>query len=455
MFVGRKKESRYLEENYAKEASCVLVVYGHRGVGKTSLLLRFAKEKPLHYFCARPCSGQEQILLWKKELQREGAVAAGDAEGSGFDSVFDCLTDEGGKKKLLVIDEFQYLIRYAEDFMPSLLRYVQESSTPVMVVLLSSSVSFVETDFVPRIGPLAASISGFYKLGELGFMDCVNFFQKYSTRQCMEAYSILGGLPAYWAAFSPDKNVGENIRDAILAPSGVLHDEGERMVSSELRELNVYSTILNCLAGGMNKLNDLHVHSGFSRAKISVYLKNLMERELVEKLFPYDNASNANAKKGVYRVTLRFLEFYFRFIFENKSALEQMDSAEFYKLYVAPHLPAFHQSNFRKVCGEYLDILNHNNMLPIKASRSGEWVGKSGTIDIVMQDEDWESILAFCDWQSELIGLSALERDLKIAEEARLHPDHVYLFATGSFSDELKAFAEQNKSVKLIDIDTL
>ena len=48
-----------------------------------------------------------------------------------------------------------------------------------------------------------------------------------------------------------------------------------------------------------------------------------------------------------------------------------------------------------------------------------------------------------------------LNECMATAQEARLSPDHLYIFAAGSFSDELKAFAADNSFIKLVDIDTL
>ena len=45
----------------------------------------------------------------------------------------------------------------------------------------------------------------------------------------------------------------------------------------------------------------MYAHTGFSRAKISVYLKNLMELELVEKVLP-----------GTYAVSYTHLDVYKR-----------------------------------------------------------------------------------------------------------------------------------------------
>lgn len=78
-----------------------------------------------------------------------------------------------------------------------------------------------------------------------------------------------------------------------------------KWLSEELRETAVYDTILATLADGRHgKLNDMYAHTGFSRAKISVYLKNLMELELVEKVLP-----------GTYEICNAFVRFYFCFLF--------------------------------------------------------------------------------------------------------------------------------------------
>ena len=449
MFVGRKRELAYLEDLYNRDQSNILCMYGHKGVGKTSLMLSFAKEKNYIYMLSRACTEEQMLYMLGMEY---GVEYVGSRPT--FTELFEKLSFTGNGKKILIIDEFQNIVKYSESFMPELVRFVENQAGGMLVILCSSSISFVENTLVSKIGPIAQRLSGFFKINALSFADCVKYFDGYDTLSCMEVYSLLGGMPAYWSKFSDKLSVEENIKQCLLDENAPLRHEGLSIITEELREINVYSTILYYLANDFNKLNDLHVNTGFSRAKISVYIKNLMEREIVEKVFSFDNASSINAKKGVYRIKSPYLHFYFKFIFKNESLLTVMGADEFYKTVVVPELDGFYEEHFKAVCTEFLTLLNQMGQLPIKAVRIGEWVGKKGNIDVVMQDDE-DSIVAFCNWKNPEITMSDYKRYLGIASDARIHADYVVILAKGTFSQELSQFADNLDNIMLIDANTL
>ena len=53
MFVGREEELDLLERLYRKKGFQMVVLYGRRRVGKTTLLDEFSKGKPTLYFTAQ------------------------------------------------------------------------------------------------------------------------------------------------------------------------------------------------------------------------------------------------------------------------------------------------------------------------------------------------------------------------------------------------------------------
>lgn len=116
-----------------------------------------------------------------------------------------------------------------------------------------------------------------------------------------------------------------------------------KWLSEESRETAVYDTILATLADGRHgKLNDMYAHTGFSRAKISVYLKNLMELELVEKVLP-----------GTYEICNAFVRFYFCFLFPHQTS-ERTEGSTFYEKYIREEYNDFQLLTYRRICQEVL-----------------------------------------------------------------------------------------------------
>lgn len=51
-FVNRKRELEFLERAYSSDRAEFIVIYGRRRIGKTELLLHFARDRPHVYFLA-------------------------------------------------------------------------------------------------------------------------------------------------------------------------------------------------------------------------------------------------------------------------------------------------------------------------------------------------------------------------------------------------------------------
>ena len=113
------------------------------------------------------------------------------------------------------------------------------------------------------------------KINDLSFLEVVRMFPSYQVSECIKVYGILGGVAGYLKQWYPSVSLKQNICRLVLSPDGYLFQKAEQRISSELRELSVYNTILAAIAAGNHKLNELYHVTGFSRAKISVYMKNL------------------------------------------------------------------------------------------------------------------------------------------------------------------------------------
>lgn len=453
MLLGRISELKYLNNYFDREGSQILVVYGQKYIGKTALVKEFMKDKLGYYYYAKACSEREQVYQWANQLQRDGYEID---PFPSFHDIFAKITRHSSGKKVLVIDEFQNIVRASDQFMKELVAFVhsQWNRDEVMVVLCSSSIGWIENSMITRIGDAAYELSGFLKIREMPFEDIIQRYPNFRIEECVETYAILGGFPGLWNHFDDRLTIQQNICRNILDANSFLFEEGERILTDQLREPGVYNTIMASIAAGNHKLNNLYLHTEFSRAKISVYLKNLIELELVEKVFSYDTAGKENVQKGIYRISHPFVDFYYTYMYPYLSDLHSLSVGEFYNRYVMPDFRRYVSGYFKKVCRQHLTKLNNRDKLPIMPDVIGEWVGKEGELDIIAQDEDGRTLIGLCNWEKP-VAYEDYENLLGYARKARINADYVYMYTAFRFDERLNLEAKIKSNLKLIQISDI
>lgn len=453
MLLGRKAELRHLNNYYDREGSQIVVVYGQKHVGKTTLVREFMTQRAGYYYMARACSEREQVYQWGMQMSRDGY------EMEAFPSLRDILiriTSREQGKKVIVIDEFQNIVKASSDFMKELVSFMHShwNRDEVMIILCSSAIGWVENSMVTRIGEAAYELSGFLKIREMPFADLVERFPNFRIEECVEAYAILGGYPGLWNQFDDRLTIQQNICRNILDSNSFLFEEGERILTEQLREPGVYNTIMASIAAGNYKLNDLHQHTEFSRAKISVYLKNLIELELVEKVFSYDTAGKENVQKGIYRISHPFVDFYYTYMYPHLSDLQMLSVGEFYNHYIMRDFRRYVSGYFKQVCRQHLARLGDRHRLPINCGTIGEWIGKVGSLDIIAQDEEGRTLIGLCNWEKPMT-YEDYENLLLYAKKAKISADYIYMYTAFRFDEKLNLEAKVKSNLKLVQISDL
>lgn len=449
MFIGRTQELKQLEEIYRLERNTAVVLYGRYGIGKTELARLFVKEKPAVFYVARELSEQEQSYA----LARELGFKESDTAPGIYDTLKQVLKNRGNRKTVFVLDEFHLLMKAGNEFLQAFIQLMNEDA-PCMFLLLSSSVNWVENSLVEAFAFAAKNLSGIIKLKEFSFVEMVNRFEAMPVERTIYANAVLGGVPEYLNCWNEKASVKENIIRIFLKKDSVLLYAAEHFLKKELRELGAYNAILASLAAGKYKLNDIYARTGFSRAKISVYIKNLIELDVVEKVFSFDSAENAaqmhaNAQKGLYRIKDRYLAFWYRYIFPNLSAIERGMGEEVYEKQIAQDMAQYVKECFAGVCGEYLKLMAQYGRLKSRYTTWGSWYGKIGCIDIAAGDENGNVLAGFCRFDNYLMSKKDYEQYQELLSLAMLKPQEIYLFSKAGFSEDVRRIAKEESNAEI------
>lgn len=462
MFIGRKHELNFLEDKFQAQGGQLVVMYGRRRVGKTETLRKFCEGKEHVFYSCTECTDEQQLRSFSLRMLSKNIPAAkyiktfNDWE-KALSSVAELPADG---KKLLVIDEFPYMTKNNSSI-PSALQNLWDSglkNEDVMIILCGSAMSFIEKKILAEKNPLYGRATGILKMNGMDFYEAIQFFPDYSNLDKITAYAILGGIPHYLKQFDQSKPLEENIKSNILQRGSILYSEVEFLLHQELRETTVYNTIIEAVAMGNTKLNDIFQKTQIEKNKLTVYLKNLIDLGIVRREFPVADGikEQANVQRGLYQLTDNFFCFWYAFVFPNISELESGDMDGIYKYAIKPALEQYTSHIYEDICQEYLRRMNRQNALPFRFTRIGRWWNKSDEIDIMATDRDKDHFLiGECKFKNTRFDLSELNSALvKFKPKKKTAKVYHYLFSKNGFTSDVKKTAKQ-QDIRLISVDDM
>ena len=457
------------------------MLYGRRRVGKTEVLHKFCEGKPHVFYSCRELSDTKQYMAFTERLLKSGipaikySIAYSEWE-MAFKSILEMPTD--GKKKLLIIDEFPYMCK-GNPSIPSILQILWDEEIKnqnVMIVLCGSAMSFIEKKILSEKKPLYGRATGIYKMNALPYNDAIKFFPYYSDEDKMLAYAILGGIPHYLRQFDPALTLHDNIIKNVLTKGCVLYNEVEFLIRQELREPAFYNTIIEAIALGNTQLNDIYLKTQIDKAKISVYLKNLIELQILEREFSVlsSGKEQATSTRGLYQITDNFFRFWFSFVFSNLSDLETGDEEGVFTHAVLPQINDFASPVFETVCREFIRGKNHKGELSFRVSKLGRWWGKlnknvtteNGKEKIVAEDTEIDIvafdaksknyILGECKFRNSAMDTSEFNNlKEKVSVIKKGAAMEYALFSKSGFTKGLTEQAEEDETIKLFSLSDI
>ena len=239
--------------------------------------------------------------------------------------------------------------------------------------------------------------------------------------------------------------------------------------SQELRETPLYNSVIEAVALGNTRLNDISMKSLIEdTSKTSVYLKNLIELGIVQREFSVSESvkEKANTNRGLYKLTDNFFRFWYAFVFTNYSELESGDVDGVYKYSVEPSLHEFAAAVFEDICREYVRELQKADALPFRYSKIGRWWGKTtvrnkdsarqaeSEIDILATSKDMSKYLVGeCKFKNQPFRYSELlDTKAKLISQQERAEFYYYLFSESGFDEKIIEAASSDSRITLCDL---
>ena len=457
MFINRVSELQILEKRFASARAEFFVLYGRRRVGKTELLARFCQGKRSIFFVADLGS---EISLRTALSGTVNAVLFGsgrmDAVYSSWEGLFQALGQAAQAERLVVVlDEFPYMAA-AHPPLASILQKAWDlnlKNSQIMLILCGSYIGMMEEFVLGYQAPLYGRRTAQYLLEPLQFKDARLFFPSFPAEDQVRAYAVYGGTPAYLDTIDPHKTLPENIRDNILSRGSYLYDEVRFILQQELREPRNYFAILEAVAAGKTRLNEIKLATGIDGA--TAYLDTLQQLHLVERIVPVTETQPHKSRRGIYRLKDHYLRFWFRYIHPNRSQLERGGASVILQNRVLPEIDHYSSLAFEEICQQFFWQAGLSGKIPFIPEKVGRWWNTREEIDLVVLGVE-QAILVECKWSSQAVGtnvLADLERKASLLKlELGQRKVQFALCSRSGYTPQLIDSSTKRSDVLLLDL---
>jgi AAA+ ATPase superfamily predicted ATPase len=453
--INREAELEWLCSHLSREQRQLLVLYGRRRVGKTTLVTSAletldADTETVYFLCDQrgPVYNAERFAARCADVFDDMAPVV-----DGFVDAFQYLKNRVDAPCVVALDEFSYLVE-ADESIPSVFQTIVDEvlvDTDISLVLLGSSISMMEDGVLSYESPLYGRRTGQCKLTPLSFSDARGFFPDASIDTQIQTYSVLGGIPAYLEQFDATESLLTNIETHVLSKGAFLYEEPEFLLRQELREPATYMAILEAIAEGATRVTEIANAIGKDASSLSRYLQNLTKLALINRETPVTDPDG----RGVYRIADDFLRFWFRFVAPNRGGLEQGRTSSL-RQSVEEALATHTSQTFETVCHQAVQTA----AFPVRCDRVGRWWYGGEEIDVVGVDSETDTLLlGECKWTNATVGTSLLTDLEALTPEVQWHNGNrtveYALFSRTGFTDELTELAAERTDLSLFALEDL
>ena len=461
-FIGRAKDIAQLNALYDQDKFQLFVLYGRRRVGKTTLLNEFCKGKPAIFYSAEQSNHKLNLEKFSREVF-EFYHETNLEPFASWTNALNYIDERQGEERLvLVIDEFPYLVRRDRALLSELQHLIDHRLRhgKLFIVLCGSYMGFMEKEVLGAKSPLFGRRTGQLHLSPFEYHTAAEFLGGFSDEEKLRLYGAFGGTPLYLQQVDAKESFAQNIQRAFLKKSAYLYEEPLLLLRQEVQEPGVYSAIIEAVAEGYTKSNEIATKVGEESAKCLKYIRVLCELGILYKESPF--GEKESSRKTIYGISDFMFRFWYRYVFANRTPVETDAGKILWAKKIEPDYNRYMGLVFEKVCMDYLKKKNAEGALPFLFTDIGRWWGtdpiakKQTEIDILAGDGE-SYLISECKWKNEKLNLQTLHA-LQQKSEIWKGDDEkkwLILFSKSGFTEDVLAEAEKNKNILTVDLAEL
>ena len=317
-FVDRIDETARLKDALAREKSSLVVLYGRRRLGKSTLIKRVLSDTDVYFLADRSESQHQRMLL--AQVIAQVFPDFDKLTYPDWESIFRAVNYRTDKRFTLCLDEFPYIVEQSPELPSVLQKLVDEKLLKYNLVLCGSSQNMMYGLFFDSTAPLYGRADEIMRLTPIR-LPYIQEALNLDAMNAIEEYAVWGGVPRYWELRENRNSLDDALWRNILSVNGTLYEEPIKLFQDDVKDIVKTSTIMSYIGTGANRLSEIAARCNEPATNLSRPLKKLIDLGFLEKDVPF-GIDEKNAKKSLYKIADPFMAFFYQFVVPNRSFIE-------------------------------------------------------------------------------------------------------------------------------------
>lgn len=463
-FIGRQRELDALNKLYNNEGFQMMVLYGRRRVGKSTLLQKFIEGKKAVFYTAVRSNSQRNLKLLGDYVVEALAPEMMGISFESYESLFHWIGDRSKDERIVfIIDEFPYMAEQDKSLLSVLQKYIDREwqRGNMFFVLSGSSISFMEDEVLSEKSPLFGRRTSQLKLKAFNYREAAEFVPNYSLEDKAVVYGVTGGIAKYLAMFDEHISLDDNIKSLFFADTGYLYEEPNNLLTQEFKNVALYNAIIEAVAAGRNRISTISDLTHMDQTQVAHAAANLVATGILRK--DYAITDENNKRKVQYVLADNMFRFWYQFVSPGMGMIDYGRGAIYYEKVVKKNINHYMGNVFEDMCRDYTMGVGSDGDLACMVLKIGKWWGTNPAqkeetdIDVVGLDTvNKQAVIGECKFKNELLDKGIFEQ--LVARKGLLDKKYqvvqYLLFSKSGFSDWIKENAGR-ENMYLVDLQRM
>lgn len=356
MFAGRERELHQLKKSFSGNRKEIVLVYGKRRVGKTSLIKKAAEDFNGQIIFFEGIRAKTTVNLSRLAESIANAYSENALPFGSYKQAFAYLNSKQGKK-LVIIDEYPDLKAFEDPQMvDSLFREICDNLNEGTKLVFSGSHIKMMKSLLEEDNPLFGRFTLTIRLEEFNYQEAAKLYDNDADpRTKVEFYSIFGGLPYLCSLVDTKQSLKQNIEELLIPQNGQARLYIENVLAQELHSISYGETILSIIGNTRMRFSEIEARlGGDTNGGLARQMRYLLDLEIIRKVAPINKPNDK--KKTYYEISNNLVRFYYTYLVPYQGRDVLLSEQAFYEEFIEKTIIQFISRRFEGIVNQYFVI---------------------------------------------------------------------------------------------------